>query len=166
MVLADRHIPGMKIDFVTTNNKDGAYELTSYLIKQGHRRIAITLSLLFSTERQRLEGYQQALKDHHISIDPSIIFTNQDPFSEEKYHTYARIILKQIESFTAIFSGRGAEMSRRDIFARREPEIAATLRLTTKQIVARPEAKTKCQCLFEDILLPNNIISVKNYFVF
>ena len=73
VVLADRAIQNLHIDYVTTDNFWGAYKLTSYLIQQGHRRIAITLSTLFSTERLRLEGYTKALSDNNIPIDPSII---------------------------------------------------------------------------------------------
>ena len=35
--------------------------MTEYLIKKGHKRIAITLSTLISTESDRLKGYKKAL---------------------------------------------------------------------------------------------------------
>jgi len=59
VVLADRTIPDLEIDYVTTNNFQGAFEITNYLIKKGHKNIAIVLSTLFSTERLRLEGYKR-----------------------------------------------------------------------------------------------------------
>ncbi|UCD37049.1 MAG: GntR family transcriptional regulator [Fidelibacterota bacterium] len=105
IVLADRTLPGVDSDYVTTDNFDGAYRLTEYLIKNGHRKIAITISSLFSTERQRLEGYKQALTDHGIPIDPSLIIADSGPFVKERYFQHARKLLKQRKAFTAVFAG-------------------------------------------------------------
>jgi len=105
IVLADRTIPGVQLDLVTTDNFHGAYELTQYLILKRHKKISIALSTLFSTERQRLEGYQKALSDHNISIDPTIVFTNSDPYLEKNYIQYARAILERKGQITAVFAG-------------------------------------------------------------
>ncbi len=105
VVLADRTIPGLQLDFVTTDNFHGAYELTQYLILKKHKKIAIALSTLFSTERQRLEGYQKALSDHNIPIDPTIVFTNSDPFLENNYVQYAHAVLEKKGQITAVFAG-------------------------------------------------------------
>lgn len=105
VVLADRTIPDVDIDYVTTDNFQGAYELTKYFILKGHEKIAITLSTLFSTERQRLEGYKKALTDYNIPIDPSIIVADTGPFIEKHYLQYARTLLTKKEKITAIFAG-------------------------------------------------------------
>lgn len=103
VVLADRIISDLDIDYVTTNNFEGAYEITQYLISKGHRKIGITLSTLFSTERDRLEGYKKALDDHDIEIDSSIIITDSGPFISNRYLQYARNLLKK--DITTIFAG-------------------------------------------------------------
>jgi LacI family transcriptional regulator len=105
VVLADRTIPDLKIDFITTDNFEGAYTLTEYLIHKGHKRIAITLSTLFSTERERLRGYKQALTDNDIPVDESIILTDNSPFIEMRYHSYAKKILVNKNNITAAFAG-------------------------------------------------------------
>lgn len=105
IVLVDRTLPSVNIDYVTTNNFEGAYELTKYLILKGHKNIAITLSTLFSTERRRLEGYKKALTDHGITIDPSIIISDSRPFIEKHYLQYARTILAQKKKISAVFAG-------------------------------------------------------------
>ncbi len=105
VVLVDREIAGCEHDLVTTDNYHGAYRLTEYLISKGHRRIAISLSTLFSSERARLEGYKDALRHHLIDIDPSIIFTIDERFIEKQYQHYARIILSERKKFSAIFAG-------------------------------------------------------------
>jgi DNA-binding LacI/PurR family transcriptional regulator len=105
VVLADRSIPDLNVDLVTTDNLDGAYEITKYLILKGHKRIAITLSTLFSTERQRLEGYKKALTDHNLTIDPTLILTDDGPFNEKQYLKFAHTLLKRKNDVTAIFAG-------------------------------------------------------------
>lgn len=105
VVLADRTVPGIEVDHVTTNNFDGAYELTSYLIQRGHRKIAVILSESFSTERERLKGYHAALADHDIPIDPSIVVSDAGPFIKEHYRKLIRAQLEHREDFTAVFAG-------------------------------------------------------------
>jgi len=105
VVLADRLLPGMKIDSVTTDNFEGGRYLTNYLLNQGHQKICIILSSLFSTERERLDGYKKALADRGLAAVPSLMFTHNDPFSEERYQEYARKIFTRKEKFTAIFAG-------------------------------------------------------------
>jgi len=105
VVLADRIIPGINIDHVTTDNFNGAYKLTEYLIKKGHKSIAITLSTLFSTERERLEGFKQALSDYGLDANSSIIVTNDGRYAEETYVRLAKKILKKKKNYSAIFAG-------------------------------------------------------------
>ncbi|HYK88043.1 MAG TPA: GntR family transcriptional regulator [Acidobacteriota bacterium] len=105
VVLADRTVPGVTVDFVTTDNFQGAYALTEYLVRRGHRRIVIALSTLFSTERERLEGYKKALTDMRLRSDPSLVFASSVPYHEKRYMEYARDILGHIDSITAIFAG-------------------------------------------------------------
>lgn len=105
VVLADRTIPGIDLDHVTTDNFNGAYKLTQYLINKGHKKIAITLSTLFSTERQRLDGYKKALTDNGLRIDSDIIITHDGRYTEKHYLEYAQKLLKKKKKFSAIFAG-------------------------------------------------------------
>jgi len=105
VVLADRTIFGLNIDYVTTDNFDGAYNVTKYLIQKGHKKIGIILSTLFSTERQRLEGYKKALIDHSIPVDPSIMICDSGPYNHNRYFQYAENLLQNRNNLTAIFAG-------------------------------------------------------------
>lgn len=61
-------------NIVLTDNYQGAYEAISYLVTLGHRRIGIVgCSPNYITGRERLGGYLEALKDHNIQIDESLI---------------------------------------------------------------------------------------------
>ncbi len=105
VVLADRTIPNIDIDHVTTDNFEGAYNITKYLIQKGHKKIGIIISSLFSTERLRLEGYKQALTDYNLPIEPSIIFVDEGPFIKNHYFEHAQEFLKQKQKMTAVFAG-------------------------------------------------------------
>ena len=105
VVLADRIVPDTDLDYVTTDNFDGAYKLTEFMISKGHKRIGISLSDQFSTERDRLSGYKRALIDHNLEIDPEIILIHKGPFVEKPYVQHARSLLKGSKKVTAIFAG-------------------------------------------------------------
>jgi LacI family transcriptional regulator len=105
VVLADRTIPDIKNDYVTTDNLNGAYKLTKFLIEQNHTKIAFLYSRLFSTERLRFDGYKKALSESGITIDNSIIIAHDGPFIEKQFAKYAHKLLNQRDKITAIFAG-------------------------------------------------------------
>jgi len=74
IVFIDRTIPNVSTPAVLSQNEEGAYQATSLLIEHGHRRIGIVLGLPdVSTTKERLRGYQRALADHGIEVDPRLI---------------------------------------------------------------------------------------------
>jgi len=63
-----------KYDFISSDNFGAAYDMTEYLIKNGHTRIAIAYwESLITNLGERLEGYRQALKDYGIGFDESLV---------------------------------------------------------------------------------------------
>ena len=64
MLTIDRVIEGLKIDTITINNIDAAYQATTHLIDLGHKDVAFIGGLEnMSTARYRQIGYLQAMKD-------------------------------------------------------------------------------------------------------
>lgn len=62
------------MDNVMIDNFRVAYDAASYLIKTGHRRIAIASGRQdLHIYRRRLEGYKQALADHGLEADPMLV---------------------------------------------------------------------------------------------
>ena len=55
---------------VGLNDFEGGYEMTSYLIRRGHQRIAFMADTqeLIGVDRERFEGYQSALRDNHLQF--------------------------------------------------------------------------------------------------
>ncbi|WP_454191380.1 substrate-binding domain-containing protein [Paenibacillus sp. Marseille-Q7038] len=67
------------IDSVVTDNFYGAYELTNYLIQQGHREIAYVGNLYSTSSIQdRFLGYYKSLLEHHIQLEPKWIINDRD----------------------------------------------------------------------------------------
>ncbi|WIV17484.1 substrate-binding domain-containing protein [Paenibacillus polygoni] len=67
------------IDSVVTDNFYGAYELTNYLIQQGHRDIAYVGNLYSTSSIQdRFLGYYKSLLEHHIHLEPKWIINDRD----------------------------------------------------------------------------------------
>lgn len=98
-ILIDRDINGIHTSCVTPNNYDGAYTATEYLITLKHRKIAF-LSCIFSlsSEKERLNGYCDALRNYNIAIDKNILFL-------EKQFNIDDFVNKAKEGqFTAVFA--------------------------------------------------------------
>lgn len=84
IILVDRtvEIEGQKLDSVTESNIEGAYELTSSLLKQGHRSIGLVNGLLnVSTGKERYEGFKKAMKEYGVEVDTNYIFNGS--FTQE-----------------------------------------------------------------------------------
>jgi DNA-binding LacI/PurR family transcriptional regulator len=65
-----------EVDYVGSDHFWGAYEATKRLIKRGHTRIAHFTSYAPRQSTSLMErrlGYEQALKDHAIDLDPELV---------------------------------------------------------------------------------------------
>lgn len=74
IVFFDRVADAINTHKVIANNEKGAYQATNYLIKNGYKRIAhLTSSRHLSISIERLSGYEAALKDNGLAINPEYI---------------------------------------------------------------------------------------------
>jgi LacI family transcriptional regulator len=74
VVFVDRRPSGFEGDCVLLDNAQATYEATSLFIAQGHRRIGlITGDRQLSTTKDRMQGYQRALRDSDIAVDEDLI---------------------------------------------------------------------------------------------
>jgi len=61
-------------DFISSDNFQAAYDMTTHLIGKGHRRIALAYwDSLISNLNERFAGYQKALADHGIAFDETLV---------------------------------------------------------------------------------------------
>lgn len=103
IVLIDRYFPNLNIPFVTSDNYRGALEAVSYLIENGHKRIACIQGLQNTMPNiDRVKGYKEAFIKHNLPIDESLIVG--DSFGEENGYIETKILLKRTEKPSAIFA--------------------------------------------------------------
>ncbi|MBQ1901037.1 MAG: LacI family DNA-binding transcriptional regulator [Lachnospiraceae bacterium] len=84
--LVDSEIPTVSIDYVYNNhssimsdNIEGQYQLTKYLIDHGHRKIAVIHGERTSVTEKRLVGFYRALKERGIEVPDEYVV-------EARYH--------------------------------------------------------------------------------
>lgn len=77
LVFLDRRPPeGFPADFVGVDNRHAAAQIVHHLISRGHRHIAhITNVDNASTVHERLQGYQDALREAGIPFRPELVLT-------------------------------------------------------------------------------------------
>jgi LacI family transcriptional regulator len=74
IVFFDRVADEINTHKVIANNEKGAYQATTHLINQGYTKIAhLTSSNHLSISIERLSGYEAALKDNGLTINPKYI---------------------------------------------------------------------------------------------
>ena len=110
--LQQRHFPYVLVDHqglgdvesaVGAANWQGGYDATKYLIESGHRHIGfITGTMDLGCSRDRLDGYQAALQDSGLPIDPQLI--QEGDFWQPSGFTGAQRLLALPEPPTAIFA--------------------------------------------------------------
>lgn len=73
LVLIDRYIRGLYVDYVTSDNFGGGIIATQHLLALGHKKIAfLNWTEMATTMEQRRAGYRQALLEAGLHLDPSL----------------------------------------------------------------------------------------------
>lgn len=102
-VLVDHQGLGFDVPSVGATNWQGGYDGTRYLLELGHRRIGfITGDMTMGCARDRLVGYQQALRDADLPADPTLI--REGDFLRPRAFTCANELLDLEQPPTAIFA--------------------------------------------------------------
>ena len=99
-VMVDRFIEGLVCDRVGFNNEQGGYLATSYLLGRGHERIAALINKNSNTGRERMAGYERALREHGVEPDPELEF-HSDYYIDDAYES-GKSVLKS--DATAVFA--------------------------------------------------------------
>ncbi len=103
VVCIDRGLVDLDVDVVKVNNEEGARNAIEFLIGLGHRRIAhITGHPSIATTRERVAGYDMAMRAHGLDIDPELVRN-----SDSSYQSGAELMQELIdldEPPTAVFT--------------------------------------------------------------
>jgi LacI family transcriptional regulator/LacI family repressor for deo operon, udp, cdd, tsx, nupC, and nupG len=104
VVCVDRRLPGARVDTILSDNRQGAYEAVSHLIGLGHERIGFIGGIPhISTLTERREGYEQALRDHGLPVDPALI--REGDVRREQGTVFTEALLSLAPPPTALFTG-------------------------------------------------------------
>lgn len=103
IVQVDRCVETILGDAVLIDNAKGAYRVVKHLIAQGHRRIGLLAGDTdVTTGRQRLRGYEQALREHNFPVDTSLIRAGS--FRRDTAEDAVHVLLNTSPRPTAIFA--------------------------------------------------------------
>ena len=101
-VVVGRDFENIEVDAIYNDEVKGGFLATEYLIKKGHKRIALIDGFLYkSPAKGRLEGYKKALNKYRISLDESLISVGD--INIEDGHERTKQMLEKDLNFTAIF---------------------------------------------------------------
>ncbi len=73
IVLAGIDIPGLQVPQVRIDDRAAAMDGTNYLLRLGHRKIALITGSGYSVGDKRLAGYTRALDESDVSFDESLL---------------------------------------------------------------------------------------------
>jgi DNA-binding LacI/PurR family transcriptional regulator len=106
VVFLDRLVAGVEADAVLLDNVKGARECVRHLLQLGHRRIAIiTGPQTLQNARERLQGYEEALRESDLPVDPALIL--EGDYRLESGHRLAKQLLKDCTGASALFVCNG-----------------------------------------------------------
>jgi LacI family transcriptional regulator, repressor for deo operon, udp, cdd, tsx, nupC, and nupG len=104
VVLACEYYEGSRLPTVSIDNVSSARKATEYLISLNHKRIGhISGPLNVVVGRDRCKGFHQAMAQHGLSVDPSLVQEGEFSF-ESGFNLMMKFLA--LEDFpTAIFAG-------------------------------------------------------------
>ncbi len=74
IVLCNRYIGDEELSVIKIDEEKASYDGTSYLIQQGHQRIAFCTGNVMNVHDHRFKGFLFALRDHGLEFDESLFF--------------------------------------------------------------------------------------------
>ena len=103
VVLYNNDIAGVVADRVAVENAAVSQRVVSHLLDLGHERVAmISGDLVDSSARQRLDGYEAALRERGLAVDPAYIICGH--WRAEGGYEAARQLMQLPKPPTAIFA--------------------------------------------------------------
>lgn len=102
-VVIKRLIPGRKMNYVNSDDVDGARMAASHLLELGHRRIGFVCAKPHVTfSQERLAGYKEALLEYGLDVDGELIRT-EPHFTQEMGYRAVSSLMELPEPPTALF---------------------------------------------------------------
>ncbi|AIQ22084.1 LacI family DNA-binding transcriptional regulator [Paenibacillus sp. NPDC058367] len=106
IVLCNEYVSNAKIPMIRLDQFKGTYLGIKHLIERGHRKIAYCTGGLFTEagkDKDRNLGYQKALEEAGIQVNPNWILVNQHTIEDGK--KVMKLLLEMKDRPTAVFTG-------------------------------------------------------------
>ena len=101
VICVDRYFKEQDLCYVSSDNFDGAYTATRFLINQGHTNIACIQGLKHSRPNiERVKGFEKAINSNKVST----YSVTGDDFSEQNGYLETKLLLQNVVRPTAIFA--------------------------------------------------------------
>jgi DNA-binding LacI/PurR family transcriptional regulator/anti-anti-sigma regulatory factor len=97
-------VPGVDCPAVFPDNHGGMRTAVLHLIGHGHQRIGFVGNLAHNDVRQRYEGYQAALAQHGLPLDPALVVSVADTSERSGADAVQRLLAAGV-TFTALAAG-------------------------------------------------------------
>ncbi len=102
-VLLGRHFDILEADYVITDDIQGAFSATKYLIKKGHKKILfVNGPLHISSAKERLAGYKRAFLENGIRYEDKLV--RSGAVRMEDGYRIMKEILDNKDNITAVFA--------------------------------------------------------------
>lgn len=102
-ILLDRKVDGLEGQCVAFEHAEAGKTAVNHLISNGHRKIACLAGPRERlTARLRFQGYEQALRDHHIEVDESLVA--EADYDREGGYQAMKAVLDLHPDITAVYS--------------------------------------------------------------
>ena len=102
VVLLDRQYRDRSLDSITINNRQAAAGAVNYLIKNGHKKIAVICARQEYTGRERYEGFMSAMEEAGLPVPKEYVFDGTH--SMEHGYSATLKLLKLKDRPTALLS--------------------------------------------------------------
>ncbi len=104
LVTIDRYFPELNASYIIINNRDSSFMLTKHLVNNGCKKtVILTTNPHLTTMNHRREGYEDALRESGIIIDPNLY--GEVNFADYEKHIYEVLdrIFKKVPDVDSFF---------------------------------------------------------------
>jgi LacI family transcriptional regulator len=103
VVMVDRWSSDLEVDAISVDNFKGSYLATEYLLREGHRKIALIQGRRGTNANEgRLQGFLKAMKGANVSVQPQ--YTVGDDFGTLNGYIETKSLLQLKDPPSAIFA--------------------------------------------------------------
>ncbi|NQX43030.1 LacI family transcriptional regulator [Pedobacter steynii] len=104
VVIFDRNLPDLDVNYVVVDNLEGGYSATEFLIKKGRKNIAfVTVDVEVDQINNRFLGYQKALRDHGMTANAHTLVKIPFDATEEDTNNRLKVLFEENPQIDAVF---------------------------------------------------------------